>query len=92
MTASQAQWNLEPNLLQQLSELARQRGQTTESIITEAVLSYLQAQVSEDYNAAAEDPLIGLFSGSPNLATQSEEILQQSITATSGWTWKNDQP
>ncbi len=35
------------------------------------------------------DPLIGLFSGAPDLATRSEEILQQDIDTTSGWTWKS---
>lgn len=34
------------------------------------------------------DPLIGLFSGEAELATQSEDILQQEITLKSGWTWK----
>jgi hypothetical protein len=34
------------------------------------------------------DPLIGLFSGSPNLATNAEEILQQAIEAQAGWSWK----
>ena len=34
------------------------------------------------------DPLVGLFCGSPDLATESEEILQQEITEKSGWTWK----
>jgi len=34
------------------------------------------------------DPLIGLFSGSPNLATNAEDILQQSASTDSGWTWK----
>jgi hypothetical protein len=38
------------------------------------------------------DPLIGLFAGSPDLATKSEEILQQEITEKSGWTWKEPQP
>ncbi|WP_211167733.1 hypothetical protein [Pseudanabaena yagii] len=38
--------------------------------------------------AVKEDPLIGLFAGSPNLATQSEEILNQNIQTNSGWTWK----
>jgi hypothetical protein len=33
------------------------------------------------------DPLIGLFSGSPELGKQSEDILQSEITA-NGWTWK----
>lgn len=35
-----------------------------------------------------EDPLIGLFSGSPDLATQSEEILQRELNSNSGFTWK----
>ncbi|MBD2465777.1 hypothetical protein H6G89_32835 [Oscillatoria sp. FACHB-1407] len=35
-----------------------------------------------------EDPLIGLFSGSPDLATQSEDILQQELSSTSGFSWK----
>jgi hypothetical protein len=73
------------------TQLAQKRGQTTEAIITEAVLSYLQLQAIDD-NAIDDDPLIGLFAGSPDLGTQSEDILQQSITATSGWTWKQEQP
>jgi hypothetical protein len=90
MTTSQLQWNPEPSLIAQLTQLAQKRGQTTEAIITEAVLSYLQTQVLDEKDTN-DDPLIGLFSGSPNLATQSEDILQQSITATSGWTWKQEQ-
>jgi predicted DNA-binding protein len=90
MANSQIQWNPEPNLLERLAQLARKRGQTTESIITEAVLSYLQIQALDD-NALDDDPLIGLFAGSLDLATQSEDILQQSITETSGWTWKQEQ-
>jgi hypothetical protein len=91
MDTSPVQWNPEPNLLERLAQLAQKRGQTTEAIITEAVLSYLQIQVLND-NALDDDPLIGLFAGSPDLATQSEDILQQSITETSGWTWKQEQP
>jgi hypothetical protein len=87
---SQFHWNPEPSLIERLTQLAQKRGQTTEAIITEAVLSYLQTQVPEK-NDVNNDPLIGLFSGSPDLATQSEDILQQSITAISGWTWKPEQ-
>jgi hypothetical protein len=87
MTTPQVQWNPEPILLEELTQLAQQRGQTPEEIITEAVFAYLQTQVTEP-TLEDDDPLIGLFSGSPGLATQSEEILQQSITTTSGWTWK----
>ncbi len=91
MTTLQAQLNLEPNLLERLAQLAQKRGQTTEAIITEAVISYLQIQAL-DNNTLDDDPLIGLFAGSPDLATQSEDILQRSITETSGWTWKQEQP
>lgn len=41
-------------------------------------------QLSED----SSDPLVGLFAGSTDLATRSEDILQQEITEKSGWTWK----
>ncbi len=34
------------------------------------------------------DPLIGLFSGSPNLATDAENLLQQTIEPQTGWSWK----
>lgn len=34
------------------------------------------------------DPLIGLFAGSPTLATEAEDILETEIQAESGWTWK----
>lgn len=37
------------------------------------------------------DPLVGLFSSTSDLATRSEEILQQEITEKSGWTWKESQ-
>jgi hypothetical protein len=91
MTISQLHWNPEAHLLEKITRLAQSRGQTTEAIITEAVLSYIQTQVPDE-SVTDDDPLIGLFSGSSNLATRSEEILQQSITATSGWTWKQDKP
>jgi hypothetical protein len=90
MTSSQVKWNPEPSLIERLTQLAQKRGQTAESLVTEAVLSYLQTQVPDE-NDVNDDPLIGLFSGSPHLATQSEDILQQSITLTSGWTWKPEQ-
>lgn len=90
MAISQVRCNLDSGLVDRLTQLAQKRGQTAEAIITEAVLSYLQTEVPDE-NEVNDDPLIGLFSGSPDLATQSEDILQQSITATSGWTWKPEQ-
>lgn len=38
--------------------------------------------------AIEDDPLAGLFSGAPDLAESTEEILTQEITNYSGWTWK----
>jgi hypothetical protein len=35
-----------------------------------------------------EDPLIGFFSSSPNLAEESEQILEAEIAQKSGWTRK----
>ena len=74
--------NSERSLLKPLAPLAQNPDQTTESTVSEEVISYSEIQAIDN------DPLIGLFSGSPDLATQSEDILQQSIDSTSGWTWK----
>ena len=38
------------------------------------------------------EPLIGLFAGSPDLATNSEEILQEEVRDKSGWTHKEMSP
>ncbi|MEO0949139.1 MAG: hypothetical protein AAFY11_13560 [Cyanobacteria bacterium J06641_5] len=49
----------------------------------------LSAESSDEMpNVGTDDPLIGLFSGSPNLATQAEEILQADADRTAGFTWK----
>ena len=55
------------------------------------VLRPATSQIVSEKQRSAEvtvDPLIGLFAGSPDLATKSEEILQQEITEKSGWIWK----
>ena len=36
----------------------------------------------------SQDPLVGLFAGSPNLSIESEQILEAEITAKSGWSCK----
>ena len=50
-------------------------------------------EVSSDTAATqttpTEDPLIGLFAGSPDLADRAEEILTQEVQPTSGFTWKS---
>ncbi|QSJ14365.1 hypothetical protein JYQ62_20835 [Nostoc sp. UHCC 0702] len=81
-------WKLEQTLLEKVINLATQRGQSPESIVSEAVRLYLETQLLETVDNSASDPLIGLFAGTPDLATNSEDILQQEITEKSGWTWK----
>jgi predicted Zn-dependent protease with MMP-like domain len=55
----------------------------------DVVLVYQSVEPNKQPNLLLEkDPLIGLFSGSPDLATRSEEILEKEINQTSGWTWK----
>ncbi|MGA9379825.1 MAG: hypothetical protein WBV73_13765 [Phormidium sp.] len=61
-------------LLEDLAALVRQRVRSD------------RQQVSE----LTSDPLVGLFAGSIDLATKSEDILQQEITEKSGWTWKEN--
>ncbi|MEB3310958.1 MAG: hypothetical protein VKJ02_12055 [Snowella sp.] len=68
----------DPILLTNLVKMAEQKGETIESILSEAVKLYLENQHTVSVNTQ-HDPLIGLFQGSPNLATESEEILQKEI-------------
>ena len=81
-------WKLEQTLLEKVINLASQRGQSPESIVSEAVRLYLETQLLETVDNAVSDPLIGLFAATPNLSINSEDILQQEITKESGWTWK----
>lgn len=84
-------WNPEQTLVEKLINLASKRGQSPESIISEAVRLYLETQSRETVNDAVSDPLIGLFAATPDLATNSEDILQNEVTEKSGWTWKEPQ-
>lgn len=36
-----------------------------------------------------DDPIVGLYSGSPDLSERAEEILVADIQEYSGWTWKS---
>jgi hypothetical protein len=54
--------------------------------VVEVLILAKTPQNNQDKNES--DPLIGLFKSSPDLATQSEEILHQEIQEESGWTWK----
>jgi hypothetical protein len=84
-------WNPEQTLLEKVRNLAIQRGQSPESIISEAVRLYIETQLLETVDDAVPDPLIGLFAATPDLAIKSEDILQDEVTEKSGWTWKKPQ-
>jgi len=58
------------------------------SQLMQLVVQKLQSPTESSPPEPSEDPLIGLFSGSSDLATQSEEILSKEISFTSGFTWK----
>ena len=83
-------WKTEEILTEKLLDLARQRGQSPEEIVTEAVRLYIEIQPRETTNINS-DPLVGLFAGSPDLSANCKDILQQEITEKSGWTWKEIQ-
>lgn len=83
-------WKPEQALLEKLLALASQRGQSPEAIVTEIVNIYLERQPLA-IGDLGSDPLVGMFAGSPDLATKSETILQAEIREKSGWTWKETQ-
>jgi hypothetical protein len=65
--------------------------ETPDLAVGQIVEVFIVTSIPENYqNKNESDPLIGLFRGSPDLATQSEEILQQEIKESSGWTWKEN--
>lgn len=59
------------------------------SELMQSVSQQLQMTAPPDRTVSAtEDPLVGLFSGSPDLATRSKDLLKQDIHSGSGFTWK----
>ncbi|MGD1953238.1 MAG: hypothetical protein ACFB14_26870 [Leptolyngbyaceae cyanobacterium] len=58
------------------------------SQLMQAVVQNMQLAAANDTADQADDPIIGLFAGAPDLATQSEEILTQDINSISGFSWK----
>ena len=65
--------------------------ETPELRVGELVEVFIVTKISNiDPAKNKPDPLIGLFKGDPDLATQSEDILHQEIQENSGWTWKEN--
>lgn len=80
-------WKPNPDTLAKLLTLADQQHKSLEALLDEAVRQYVQLQQQEPLSID-EDPIVGLYSGSPDLATNAEDILAAEIRPKSGWTNK----
>lgn len=81
-------WKPDPNTLTQLVQVALQNHQSLETLLDEAIQQYLQTNpITEP--TLNDDPLVGLYSGTPNLSTQAEDILNSEVQSASGLTWKD---
>ncbi|NEO83006.1 MAG: hypothetical protein F6J87_01920 [Spirulina sp. SIO3F2] len=80
-------WKPNPDTLAKLLTLANQQQKNLETLLDEAVLQYFQLQDQEPLSIE-DDPIVGLYSGSLDLATNAEDILATEIQPQSGWTTK----
>lgn len=67
-----------------LSEQIRLASQLMQLVAQEMQLTQADTSSADE----SSDSLIGLFAGSPELATESEAVLAQELNPTSGFTWK----
>ena len=80
-------WKPNPDTLAKLLTLANQQQKPLEALLDEAVLQYFQVQ-EQEILSVEDDPIVGLYSGSPDLGTNAETILAAEIQPKSGWTNK----
>lgn len=78
---------MSPLLQQVLSEIAQLTPEERSQLIEHIQQIQSAGDTRTQPKETGKDPLIGLFAGSPDLATRSEEILHQDLTL-QGWTWK----
>ncbi|MEM8506071.1 MAG: hypothetical protein AAF716_23340 [Cyanobacteria bacterium P01_D01_bin.1] len=82
-------WKPAPNTLTKLIALSNQQQKSLETLLDEAVLQYFQLH-DRALLDVDEDPIVGLYTGSPNLSTDAEHILAAEVQPQSGWTVKHD--
>lgn len=80
-------WKPDPSILKKLVALADQHQKPIEMLLDEAVQQYFQIH-SRKPLAVDDDPIVGSYAGSPDLASRSEDILRAEIQPQSGWTIK----
>ncbi|MGG6263911.1 hypothetical protein ACQ4M3_10880 [Leptolyngbya sp. AN03gr2] len=78
---------MSPLFQQVLSGIAQLTAEARSQLIEHIQQMQSTRDIKTQSKETGKDPLIGLFAGSPDLATQSEEILHHNLT-TQGWTWK----
>ncbi|MFZ9738789.1 MAG: hypothetical protein ACO3EZ_12345 [Prochlorotrichaceae cyanobacterium] len=87
-------WKPNPELLGQLLTLAQQRQKSLEMLLSEAVSQYLRDAENQNQDSGysflrvEDDPIVGLYEGSPDLSVRDEDILLSEIQTNSGWTCK----
>jgi len=80
-------WKPDPSVLTKLIELASQQQKPLETLLDEAVQQYFQTHNKEPL-AVEDDPIVGFYAGSPDLASNAENILAAEVQPQSGWTTK----
>ena len=80
-------WKPDPNVLTKLIALSNQQQKPLETLLDEAVQQYFQLHEKEPLDID-DDPIVGFYTGSPDLASNAEEILAAEIRPQSGWTTK----
>jgi hypothetical protein len=81
--------HLSDQQLNQVLQFVNQVNQTQTNTVIDPLADFI-GQVDHGNLAKNidQDPLVGLFAGSPDLAEKSEEILAKEVNSHSGWTWK----
>ena len=64
-------WTPEPKVLMQLMEVATEDCATLEQVLEDAIELYLEMKLGQPLSVE-NDPMVGLFSGSPDLSEQTE--------------------
>lgn len=76
MSTDSFRWNPEPVLLKKVIELANRRGQPPETIVSQAVASYLQSQLSSEPEPSRGQTLISHMRGKATSSLTTDEIMR----------------
>lgn len=80
-------WTPNPDTLAKLLALSNQQQKSLETLLDEAVLQYCRLQASAPLKVD-DDPIVGFYSGTADLAENAETILAAEVQPRSGRTHK----